>query len=124
MKSTSFEWMPYWDISVYLAKPGDRIKLGTGSDYTVGNLWGQSVIRINEDGTSYFFFVFNPDKPPTVATVAHECWHMFFQLLTYQGELPLSMVELQKEIYAMAYESLFIKVLQSLSKLGVYKEEV
>ena len=123
MKSTSFEWMTFYSISVYLAKPGDRIKLGTGSDFIVDDChWGQSVMRINEDGSTYFFFVFRSDCTPSTEVVAHECFHMLFQLLEYQGEGPLSMKELRKEIYAMSYETLFRKVMQALVKLGVYKE--
>lgn len=122
MKSTSFEWMPFWDISVYLAKPGDRIRLGTGSDYIMRDVWAESVMRINEDGTAFFTIIFNSGHYPPQEVVVHECFHLLFQLLEYAGEGPLSMQELQKEIYAKTYESLFHKVMQALVKLGVYKE--
>lgn len=122
MKRTSFNFMSFYDIEVVSAAPGERIKIGSGSDYIMPELWGESLRRTNEDGYTYFLLLFNSERPLSFEMIAHECWHMFFQIMEYQGESPLSMSELFKELYAMSFETLYGRTLKALAKLGMLKE--
>lgn len=122
MKRTKFNWLSFYEIHVVSARAGEHIKLGSGSDYIMPEIWGQSLKRINKDGSVYFFIIFNSDKPPVFELIAHECWHMFFQILEFQGEKELGPEEMMKELYAMSFETLIHGVMKALCALGVYKE--
>ena len=122
MKKAKFRWLTFYEIAVVSARSGEHIKLGTGSDFIMPEMWALSVKRINEDGSVYFAILFNQERPVVFELIAHECWHMLFQILEFQGEGPLCPSELQKEMYAMAFETLVGKVLESLSSMGLLGE--
>lgn len=123
MKKTAFNFMTYYDVSVMLCREGEDILRGMGSEYPMPHVLAESIRRESSTGRTYFIIAFNEARVPTAELVAHECFHMLFQILEYQDEHPLTMTELTREIYAMAYETLFSRTLEALEKLGAFKED-
>lgn len=122
MKRTSFNFMSFYDIDVVSAAPGERIKIGSGSDIIMPEMWGQAIKRVNADGSTYFLIIFNSERAPAFEIIAHECWHMFFMILEFQKEGELTATELCKELYAMSFETLYGRTLKALVKLEALKE--
>ena len=87
------------------------------------HVMGESVRRTTEDGKTYFVLAFNEEFIPAMETIAHECFHMFFQILEYAGETPLTLPELTREIYAIKYEDLVHKTMSALQRLGAFAEK-
>ena len=118
MKRTKFNFISFYDIEVISARTGEKFKIGKVSQ-EMPNIWGCSSSVTDSEGNTYFYIAFNERMPLTMELISHECFHMFFQILWYQGEERLKSESLVSEIYAMAFETLVGKVLRSLCDMGV-----
>lgn len=123
MKKTTINWATYYDVDVILCSEGEDILKGKGTPYPMPHVMGESVRRTTEDGKTYFVLAFNEEFIPAMETIAHECFHMFFQILEYAGETPLTLPELTREIYAIKYEDLVHKTMSALQRLGAFAEK-
>lgn len=123
MKKATINWATYYDVDVILCSEGEDILKGKGTPYPMPHVMGESVRRVTEDGKTYFVLAFNADLIPTAEVIAHECFHMFFQILGYSESAPMYAEELTKEIYAIKYEDLVHKTMNALQKLGAFTEK-
>lgn len=123
MKKTTINWATFYDIEVMLCREGENILKDKGAPYPMPRVMGESVRRTTEDGKTYFVLAFNEELIPMMETIAHECFHMFFQILEYAGETPLTLPELTREIYAIKYEDLVHKTMSALQRLGAFTEK-
>ena len=121
MKKTTINWGTFYDIEVMLCREGENVLKGKGAPYPMPHVMGESVRRTTEDGRTFFVLAFNGEFISTMETITHECFHMFFQILEYSGETPLTLPELTREIYAIKYEDLVHKTLKALEKLGAFE---
>ena len=118
MKRTKLNFISFYDIEVISARTGEKFKIG-GDSQEMPDTWGCSSSVTNAEGYTYFYIAFNERMPPTMELISHECFHMFFQILWYQGEERLKSESLVSEIYAMAFETLVGKVLRALCDMGI-----
>ena len=123
MKKTTINWATYYDVDVILCSEGEDILKGKGTPYPMPHVMGESVRRVTEDGKTYFVLAFNEELIPMMETIAHECFHMFFQILEYAGETPQTLPELTTEIYAITNEDLVQKTMNALQRLGAFTEK-
>ena len=120
MKKVSFNLTTYYDIDVVSAREGDKIRLGTAT-ITMPHVIGQAIMRREADGQAFFAIVFNSEADINIGHIAHECFHMFFEILRYMGETNLSPAILANEVYAVMFEDLMAKTVNALCRIGVLK---
>jgi hypothetical protein len=58
----------------------------------------------------------------TANEVVHECWHLFFTMMSVMDVNPKMFCELNDEIYAYSFHTLFDKVLDTITGMKKYKE--
>lgn len=117
MKKTTFNLMTFYDIEVVLAKPGEHFKLGS-SDIEMPNLIGAAIKHSKADEQTYFALVFNSEFGDIrMEVIAHECFHIFFEILSYMGEKNITPELLTNELYAVTFENLVHKTIGAIYKL-------
>lgn len=55
-------------------------------------------------------------------TVVHECWHLFFAIMMFIDRRVHTLDELYEEIYAYAFQTLYLNVLETVTHMKLYKK--
>lgn len=114
---TTFNWLIYYDIDIIFAESGDKVKIGSLIHEVSPNLYGVSVFHIDPNGNTHFAIIFNTKSEYIpMETVAHECLHTFYYLLSYMNESVNNIDELNDELHVIAYEDLVHKTLQAIDR--------
>lgn len=58
----------------------------------------------------------------TAEEVVHECWHLFMTMLAVMDDSEKYFVDLNEEIYAYSFHTLFGKILDAITSMKKYKE--
>ena len=58
----------------------------------------------------------------TSEEVVHECWHLFMTIMAVMDDSEKYFIDLNDEIYAYSFHTLFNKVLDAITSMKKYKE--
>lgn len=58
----------------------------------------------------------------TSEEVVHECWHLFMTIMAVMDDDAKYFIDLNDEIYAYSFHTLFSKVLDAITRMKKYKE--
>lgn len=111
----------FWNQRIVLAvgKAGERVRL-RDVEVEIPTICDAMVYTAgNEDGSKFFAIVFRDDVPARGSVIAHEVWHLYFDVLSYVhgGDVRLWATELGKEAYAYQFGELFRLVNDGLQKM-------
>lgn len=111
----------FWNQSIVLAvgKAGEKVRL-RNVEVEIPTICEAMVYTAeNGDGIRVFAIVFRDDVPVRGSEIAHEVWHLYFDVLSYVhgGDVRLWTTELGKEAYAYPFGELFRLVNDGVQRL-------
>lgn len=86
------------------------------SSNAMGGVYG---VPVKDDPTTFRVWFKGLVKD---TTFVHECWHLFFAIMKYVDTRIHTFDELYEEIYAYSFHSLYIKVVETITNMKMYKK--
>lgn len=112
----------FWNQSIVLAvgSAGEKVRLLRNVEVEIPTICDAMVYTTeNGEGIMGFAIVFRDDVPVRGSVIAHEVWHLYFDVLSYVhgGDVRLWTTELGKEAYAYQFGELFRLVNDGLQRM-------